>query len=164
MSQFYKIVKNFAPRYLNELLPKLSSERTHFRLRSRGHFTQLLCRTSTLQKSFFPSAINGRNSRDLDVRNSVSHFKAKLGQFSFRILTIGYMILHCLRYAAQRHVLLTSATNILGETCSSSSDARKLNFLLYGVWSVNCNVNRAFFFAKHKSLVINTNRFSEAIV
>ena len=95
MSQFYKIVKNLATRYLNELLPKLSSERTHFRLRSREHFTQLLCRTSTLQKSFFPSAINGWNSRDLDVRNSVSHFKAKLGQFSFRILTIGYMIVLC---------------------------------------------------------------------
>ena len=42
LSQFYKIVKNLATRYLNELLPKLSSERTHFRLRSREHFTLLL--------------------------------------------------------------------------------------------------------------------------
>ena len=67
LSQFYKIVKNLATRYLNELLPKLSSERTHFRLRSREHFTQLLCRTSTFQKSFFPSAINGWNSLHLDV-------------------------------------------------------------------------------------------------
>ena len=72
LSQFYKIVKNLATRYLNELLPKLSSERTHFRLRSREHFTQLLCRTSTFQKSFFPSAVNGWNSLDLNVRNSVS--------------------------------------------------------------------------------------------
>ena len=38
------------------------------------------CRTSRFQKSFFPSAITGWNSLDLDVRNSVSlpTFKAKL--------------------------------------------------------------------------------------
>ena len=68
----YKIVKNLAPRYLTELLPKLTSERTHFRLRPRDNFSQLRCRISTFQKSFFPSAITGWNSLDLDVRNSVS--------------------------------------------------------------------------------------------
>ena len=36
LSQFYKIVKNLAPYYLSELLPKLSSERTRYRLRSGG--------------------------------------------------------------------------------------------------------------------------------
>ena len=80
LSQFYKIVKNLAPYYLSELLPKLSSERTHYRLRSRENFTQFSCKTSRFQKSFFPSAITGWNSLDLDVRNSVSlpTFKAKL--------------------------------------------------------------------------------------
>ena len=80
LSQFYKIVKHLAPYYLSELLPKLSSERTHYRLRSRENFTQFSCRTSRVQKSFFPSAITGWNSLDLDVRNSVSlpTFKAKL--------------------------------------------------------------------------------------
>ena len=41
LSQFYKIVKNLAPRYLNELLSELFSERTHFRLKSRENVTQL---------------------------------------------------------------------------------------------------------------------------
>ena len=72
LSQFYKIVKNLAPRYLNELLSELFSERTHFRLKSRENVTQLCCRTSIFQNSFFPSAITGWNSLDLDVRNSVS--------------------------------------------------------------------------------------------
>ena len=46
----------------------------------RPNFTQFSCRTSRFQKSFFPSAITGWNSLDLDVRNSVSlpTFKAKL--------------------------------------------------------------------------------------
>ena len=39
------------------------------------------------------------------------------------------------------NVLLTFAANLRGETWSSSSDARKLNFLLYGVESVNYDVN-----------------------
>ena len=47
---------------------------------SSENFTQFPCRTSRFQKSFFPSAIIGWNSLDLDVRNSVSlpTFKAKL--------------------------------------------------------------------------------------
>ena len=59
VSQFYKIVKNLAPHYLSELLPKLSSEHTHYCLWSRENFTQFSCRTSRFQKSFFPSAITG---------------------------------------------------------------------------------------------------------
>ena len=82
LCQFYKIVKNLAPYYLSEMLPKLSSERTNYRLRSRENFSQFSCRyrTSRFQKSFFPSAITGSNSLNLNVRNSVSlpTFKAKL--------------------------------------------------------------------------------------
>ena len=73
LCQFYKIVKNLAPYYLTELFPKLSSERTNYRLRSRENFTQFSCRTSRFQKSLFTSAITGWNSLDLDVRNTVSH-------------------------------------------------------------------------------------------
>ena len=51
LSQFYKIVKNLAPYYLSELLPKLSSEQTHYCLRPRENFTQFSCRTS-LSKVF----------------------------------------------------------------------------------------------------------------
>ena len=80
LSQFYKIVKNLAHFYLSGLLSKLSSERIYYRLRSRETFTQFSCRTSRFRKYFFPSAITGWNSLDLDVWNSVSlpTFKAKL--------------------------------------------------------------------------------------
>jgi len=61
------IVKNLAPYYLSELLPKLSSERTNYCLRSRKNFTQFSRTTSPFQKSFFPSAITDWNSLDLDV-------------------------------------------------------------------------------------------------
>ena len=59
LSQFYKIVKNLAPYYLSELLPKLSSERTHYYCRSRESFTQFCCRTSRFQKSFHPPLMTG---------------------------------------------------------------------------------------------------------
>ena len=132
--------------------------------------------------------------------------KRKLGQFSFRIFTIGYMIvlykasvnhtrlrlgfsclreylfkidscvspicecsfdsesvkhfiLYCLRYAAQRDVLITSGANVLDETWSSISKARNINFLLYGVESVNYDVNCALFH-EVQSFIINTNRFA----
>ena len=80
----YTVVKNLAPFYLSELLPKLSSERTYYRLRSGENFTQFSCRTSRFQKSFFPSAITGWNSLDLDVRNTVSlpTFKVKVNSLS----------------------------------------------------------------------------------
>ena len=48
------------------------------------------------------------------------------------------------RYAPQRNFLLTSAAKIIFETLSSSSDARKLKFLWYGVESVNYDVNCFF--------------------
>ena len=56
-----------------------------------------------------------------------------------------HFFLFCPRYAAQRNVLFTSAATILAETWSSSSDARKINFLLYGVKSVNYDINYALF-------------------
>ena len=61
----------------------------------------------------------------------------------------------CPRYAAQRNLLLTSAANILGDTCSSSSDAKKLNFLLYGVKSVNYEINCALF-REVQTFIINS--------
>ena len=197
LSQFHKIVMNLAASYLSELLPKLSSERTHCRLRSREHFTQFSCRTSRFQKSFFPSATTGWNSLDLNVRYSLSFptFKAKLRStlfphsynklfdFSFSRRTSIYhtrlrlgfsslreylykisrcawpfcecgldyesvihFFLFCPRYAAQRNLILASAARILGETWSSTSDARKINFLLFGsVKSVNYDINCTLF-------------------
>ena len=168
------------------------------------------CRTSTFQKSFFPSAITGWNSLGLDVRNSVSlptfkaktrstlfphtynrlvdysftrhasidHTRLRLGfsclreylfkinscvspicECSFDSESVKHFILYCLRYAAQRDVLITSGANVLDETWSSSSKARNVNFLLYGVESVNYDVNCALFH-EVQSFIINTNRFA----
>ena len=138
--------------------------------------------------------------------------KRKLGQFSFCILSIGYMIVllqgvhllitppppllrlgfsyltECLfkvnscmspicggsfdsesvntfSCIAQGMLLVVmfSLPLLLGETWSLSSDARKLNFSLYGVESVNYDVNCAFF-REVQSFIININRFSVAIV
>ena len=85
LSQFYKIVKNLAPRYVNELLSELFSERTHFRLKSRENVTQLRCRTSIFQNSFFPSAITGWNSLDLAKARSIifPHTYNRLSDYSF---------------------------------------------------------------------------------
>ena len=58
---------------------------------------------------------------------------------------------------------MCSPANILGETWSSSSDAKKLNFLLYGVKSANYDINCALF-REVQTFIINTNRFSMATV
>ena len=67
--------------------------------------------------------------------------------------------LFCPRYAAQRNLLLTSASRIFGETWPSSSDARKINFFLFGVKSVNYDINCTLF-REVQTFIINTNRFS----
>ena len=82
---------------------------------------------------------------------------------SFDSESVKHFFLYFPKYAAQREVLLTSTANILGETWSSGGDAGKLNFLLYGDESVNYDVSCAFF-REVQSFIINTNRFSEAIV
>ena len=67
------------------------------------------------------------------------------------------------RYAAQRNLLLTSAARILGETWSSSSDARKINFFLLGVKSINYDINCTLF-REVQTFIINTDCFSMATV
>ena len=44
-------------------------------------------------------------------------------------------------------------------TRSSSSEAKKLNFLLYGINSVNYDIN-CDLFREVQTFIINTNRFS----
>ena len=81
---------------------------------------------------------------------------------SFDSESVKHFFLYFPRYVF-REVLLTSTANILAETWSSGGDATKLNFLLYGDESVNYDVSCAFF-REVQSFIINTNRFSEAIV
>ena len=173
-----------------------------------------LVKIHNFQKSFFPSAINGWNSLELDLRNSISlpTFKARLSsilfphcynksfdysfsrrasiyhtrfrlgfsclrEYLFRINrcaspfcecgidieSVKHCFSFCPRYAAQRNLLLTSAANILGDTCLSSSDAKKLNFLLYGVKSVNYDINCALF-REVQTFIVNSDRFSMATI
>ena len=63
----------------------------------------------------------------------------------------------------KERLLLTSAADILGETWSSSSDAKKLNFLLYGVKCAKYDINCALF-REVQTFITNTNRFSMATV
>ena len=81
----------------------------------------------------------------------------------FESESLKHFFLFCPRYAGQRNVLLTSAASILGETRSSSSDSRKIIFLLYSVKSVNYDINCALF-REVQSFIISTNRFSMATV
>ena len=77
--------------------------------------------------------------------------------------SVKHFFLFCPRYGAQCNLLLTSAARILGETWSSSSDARKINFFLFGVKSVNYDINCTLF-REVQTFIINTNRFSMATV
>ena len=88
LSQFYKIKKNLAPYCLSELLPKLSSERTHYRLRSRPeNLTQFSCRTSRFQKSFPGMPLNVISSLPL-----LQEFLVKRGH---RAVMLGKLISFC---------------------------------------------------------------------
>ena len=66
-------------------------------------------------------------------------------------------------YAAQRNVFLTSTASILGEMWPLNSDAWKINFLLYGIKSVNYDINYALFHAV-QSFIIMAKRFLMATV
>ena len=75
--------------------------------------------------------------------------------------SVKHFFLFCPRCAAQRNLLLTSAARILGEMWSLSCDARKINFLLFGVKTVNYDMNCTLF-REVQTFIINTNRFSMA--
>ena len=69
--------------------------------------------------------------------------------------SVKHFFLSCPKYAAQRkYVLLTSAVSILGETWSLSSDGRKINFLLYGIKSVNYDYINCALFREVQSFII----------
>ena len=82
LSYFYKIVYNYSPLYLIELLPKLVNERSYIPLRSGHNISQYKCRTEKFKKSFFPSTISLWNTLDIDIRNStsLSNFKLKINK------------------------------------------------------------------------------------
>ena len=68
--------------------------------------------------------------------------------FTTTIISHVFIVKYCMYWLKIQLFLkpyLTSAANVLGETWSSSSDARKLNFLSCGGQCVNCDVNCSFF-------------------
>ena len=65
--------------------------------------------------------------------------------------SVKHFFLFCPRYAAQRNLLLTSAANILGETWSSSSDAKKLNFFCTAL-NLQIMISTVLYFAKSRLL------------
>ena len=91
----------------------------------------------------------------------INHCASPICECGLETESVKHMFLFCPRYAAQRNVLLTSAASILGDTWSSSSDSRKIIFLLYGVKAVNYNINCALFREVH-SFIISTNHFQRS--
>ena len=53
----YKIVNNYCPAFLFDLLPSQVFQRTHYSLRSSINFSIFATRTERFRNSFFPSAI-----------------------------------------------------------------------------------------------------------
>ena len=141
------------------------------------NFVSLPTFKAKLRSTLFPHCYNKLFDFSFSRRASIYHTRLRLGfsclrEYLFKISccaspfcecgldteSVKHFFLFCPRYAAQRNLLLTSATNILGETWSSSSDAKKLNFLLYGVKSANYDINCALF-REVQTFIINTNRF-----
>ena len=77
---YFKIVNNFCPSYLTELLPFQVSERTNYSLRTASNYSLFSSRTERFKKSFFPSTTKLWNDISLDVRylNSIGSFKRAL--------------------------------------------------------------------------------------
>ena len=135
-----------------------------------------------LRSSLFPHSYNKLFDFSFSRRASIYHTRLRLGFSSLREYlykinrcaspycecgldyeSVKHFFLFCPRYATQRNLLLTSAARILGEMWSSSSDARKINFFLFGVKSVNYDINCTLF-REVQNFIINTNRFSMATV
>jgi hypothetical protein len=62
LNLMFKIQNNLAPKYLTDLCPKLTSERTTYDLRTGMNITQPQTKTTTYQKSFFPQSIKDWNN------------------------------------------------------------------------------------------------------
>lgn len=80
---YFKIVNNFCPSYLVDLLPLQVSERTTYSLRTASNYSLLASRTERFKRSFFPSTTILWNDISFDIRclESIGSFKKAL--FSF---------------------------------------------------------------------------------
>ena len=69
---FYKIVNNYCPAFLFDLLPSQVFQRTHYSLRSSINFSAFATRTERFRNSFFPSAIALWNELSTEIRNTTA--------------------------------------------------------------------------------------------
>ena len=77
---YFKIVNNFCPSYLVDLLPLQVSERTTYSLRTASNYSLLASRTERFKRSFFPSTTILWNDISFDIRclESIGSFKKAL--------------------------------------------------------------------------------------
>ena len=80
---YFKIVNNFTPSYLSNLLPQTVKQRSGLILRHALNFTLFPVRIERFKRSFFPSTTLLWNSIDYDQRStlSISVFKQYLNRF-----------------------------------------------------------------------------------
>jgi len=80
LCKYHSIFYGLAPEYLSGSLPPAVGNRTGRNLRNSANLTQFATRTSTFQRSFFPSTTRLWNSLDISIRSisSISEFKLKL--------------------------------------------------------------------------------------
>ena len=77
---YFKIVNNFCPSYLVDLLPLQVSKRTTYSLRTASNYSLLASRNERFKRSFFPSTTILWNDISFDIRclESIGSFKKAL--------------------------------------------------------------------------------------
>jgi hypothetical protein len=77
MNLMFKIQHNLIPRYLVDICPQLTRDRTNYNLRTGMNITTPLQKTTTYQKSFFPQSINDWNNLGPDIKEikTIDSFK-----------------------------------------------------------------------------------------
>jgi hypothetical protein len=77
MNLMFKIQHDLTPKYLKDICPQLTRERTAYDLRTSMNITTPLPKTVTYQKSFFPNSITDWNNLNINIRDlpSINSFK-----------------------------------------------------------------------------------------
>ena len=80
--QYYKIVNNLAPQYLQDILPETAGQRNPYQVRNERMYTPFRCNTESYRNSFFPLTTRDWNRLPNHVRlaQSLPEFKFKLKQ------------------------------------------------------------------------------------
>lgn len=77
---FYKILNGLTPDYLQNIVPPLVQESTHYNLRNSNNIRDIRANTNLFFNSFFPSTIRAWNDLSDSIKNapSVASFKYRL--------------------------------------------------------------------------------------